>query len=69
VASQATAVEKGLTSAAPGVAPSLIALWHQPFDFIESFQAWFGVHLKEIVAGVANYTNMQPIIQLSQIVI
>lgn len=66
---RATAVEKGLTGAAPGLAPSFIALGHLTFDSVESFQASFAAHSKEIVGDVPNYTNTQPIIQLSEIMI
>jgi uncharacterized protein (TIGR02118 family) len=64
-----TAVEKGLGGVAPGAAPSFLALGHLTFDSVESFQASFAVHSKEIVADVPNYTNTQPIIQLSEIMI
>ncbi len=64
-----TAVEKGLGGAAPGAAPSFLALGHLTFDSVESFQASFGAHSKEIVADVANYTNTQPIMQISEIMI
>jgi len=64
-----TAVEKGLGGASPGVAPSFLALGHLTFDSVESFQASFAAHSREIVADVANYTNIQPIIQLSEIMI
>jgi uncharacterized protein (TIGR02118 family) len=66
---KATAVEKGLTGAASGVVPSFIAMGHLTFDSVESYQASFAAHSKEIVADVPNYTNTQPIIQLSEILI
>ena len=64
-----TAVERGLNGAVSGAAPSFLALGHLTFDSVESFQASFGVHSEEIVADVPNYTNTQPIIQLSEIMI
>ena len=64
-----TAVEKGLGGAAPRVAPSFPALGHLTFDSLESFQASFELLSKEIVADVPHYTNTQPIIQISEIMI
>jgi uncharacterized protein (TIGR02118 family) len=64
---RAVAVEKGLAGGTPGSAPSFLAMGHLHFDSVESYQAAMGPHMPEIVADVANYTNIQPSIQISQI--
>jgi uncharacterized protein (TIGR02118 family) len=63
------AVEKGLAGATPGSPPSFLAMGHLVFDSVESFEASFGRHASQIVADVPNYTNTQPIIQLSEIML
>jgi uncharacterized protein (TIGR02118 family) len=63
------AVEKGLAGGAPGSAPSFLAMGHLHFNSVESYQSAFGPHMQEIVADVANYTNITPVIQISQIML
>ncbi len=62
-----TAAEQGLGGGEPGSKPTYIAIGHLLFDSVESFQAGFGPHAPEVIADVKNYTNVQPIIQISQI--
>jgi uncharacterized protein (TIGR02118 family) len=64
---RAVAVEKGLAGGTPGAAPSFLAMGHLHFQSVESFQAAFGPHMQEIMADVPNYTNIQPSLQISQI--
>lgn len=64
---RAVAVEEGLAGGTPGSAPSFLAMGHLHFDSVESYQAAFEPHMQEIVSDVANYTNIQPSIQISQI--
>lgn len=66
---RSVAVEKGLAADTPGSAPPFLAMGHLYFDSVESFQSAFGPHLQEIVADVANYTNIQPLLQISQIML
>ena len=61
------AVEKGLAGAAPDSAPTFAALGHLVFESVQAFQASFGPHTGEILADVQNYTNIQPVIQISEI--
>ena len=61
------AVEKGLAGAAPDSVPTFAALGHLVFESVHAFQASFGPHTSEILADVQNYTNIQPVIQISEI--
>jgi uncharacterized protein (TIGR02118 family) len=61
------AVEQGLAGGAPGAAMTYTTMAHLTFDSTESFQAAFGTHAAEIMADVPNYTDIQPIIQVSEI--
>jgi uncharacterized protein (TIGR02118 family) len=64
---KAAAVEKGLSGGAPGTPPTYIAIGHLLFDSVEAFQGAFGPHAEAIAADVPNYTNVQPVIQISEV--
>jgi uncharacterized protein (TIGR02118 family) len=38
-------------------------------DSVESFQAGFGPHAKEIMADIPKYTDLTPVIQISEVVV
>ena len=61
------AAEKGVAGGAPGSQPTYIAVGHLLFDSVEAFQSGFGPHAGEILADIPNYTNTQPVIQISEI--
>ena len=63
------AIEKGLGGAAPGAPATYVAIGHLFFDSIESFQTAFGPHGKDITGDVPNYTNVAPVIQISEVVV
>jgi uncharacterized protein (TIGR02118 family) len=62
-------VDKGLAGGTPGSAPTYVGMCHIFCDSVESFQAGFGPHAKEIMADIANYTDLQPVIQISEVVV
>ena len=62
-------VDKGVAGGAPGSAPTYVGMCHIFCDSVESFQAGFGPHAKEIMADIANYTDLQPVIQISEVVV
>ena len=62
-------VDKGLAGGAPGSAPTYVGMCHIFCDSVESFQAGFGPHAKEIMADIANYTDLQPVIQITEVVV
>lgn len=66
-ACKGAAVEQGIGGGAPGTPPSFVAMGHMYFDSVEAFQAAFGPHAKAIMADVANYTKIQPSIQISEV--
>ena len=61
------AAEGGLAGGDPGSPAPYIAIGHLTFDSVEAFQKAFTPHAKEIMADVPNYTNVQPIIQISEV--
>jgi uncharacterized protein (TIGR02118 family) len=64
---KSVAVDEGIAGAIPSSAPTYLALGHLYFESVEAFvQAW-GPRAQEIVADVPNYTNSEPIIQISTV--
>ena len=63
------AVEHGLAGATPGSKPQFLAMGHIYFDSVTAFQTAFAAHSAEFRADVPNYTDIQPNIQISEVVI
>ena len=59
-------VEEGLGGGAPGTPAAFIAMGNLYFDSMESFQNSFGPNAAQIMADVPNYTNIEPVVQLSK---
>ena len=64
-ACKSVAVEEGLGGLPPGTAAPYSAICHLGFDSVQAFEAAFGQHGEAIVADIPNYTNVQPVIQIS----
>ena len=62
-------VDKGLAGGAPGSAATYVGMCDIFCDTVESFQAGFGPHAKEIMADIPNYTDLTPVIQISEVVV
>jgi uncharacterized protein (TIGR02118 family) len=63
------AVDKGIAGGAPGTRPAHVASAHLFFESVEAYEAAFNPHAQEILADIPNYTNVQPVIQISQVLI
>ena len=61
------AVDGGLGGGAPDSPPLYAAMGHLYFDSIADFQSAFGPHAEAIMADVPNYTNVEPVIQVSDV--
>ncbi len=62
-------IDKGLNGGAPNAPASYVGMCHIFAESIESFQAAFGPHAKEIMGDVKNYTDIKPIMQISEVVV
>lgn len=62
-------VDKGLAGGAPDEPPPYLAMCHIYSDSVEAFQAAFGPHAREILADIANYTDLAPVMQISEVVV
>ena len=61
-------VDKGLAGGAPGAPAPFVGACHFYFNSVADFQKGMGAHGKELMADIPNYTNIQPTIQISEIV-
>ncbi len=62
-------VDRGLAGGAPGSPATYVAMCHIFCESLEAFQAGFGPHAKEITDDIVNYTNLAPVIQISEVIV
>jgi uncharacterized protein (TIGR02118 family) len=62
-------VDKGLAGGAPDAPATYVGMCHIFSDSVEAFQAGFGPHAKEIMGDIPNYTDLAPVIQISEVVV
>jgi len=62
-----SAIDGGLAGGAPDAPPTYVAMGHLYFDSLEDFQSSFGPHAEAIMGDIPNYTNIEPVIQVSQV--
>lgn len=62
-------VDKGLAGDAPGEASTYVGMCHIFCDSVEAFQAAFGPHADAIMADIPNYTDLTPVLQISEVVV
>lgn len=62
-------VERGLGGATPGSPPAFVAMCHYLFDSVDDFMAAFLPHAAELQGDMANYTDIETVIQVSEVAI
>jgi uncharacterized protein (TIGR02118 family) len=62
-------IDKGLGGGAPGQPPTYVAMCHVFSDSVEAFQTAFAPHAKEIMGDIKNYTDLAPVMQVSEVVV
>jgi uncharacterized protein (TIGR02118 family) len=60
-------IEQGLSGGAPNSQPTYIAAGHLFCDSLEAFQEAFAPHAETLMADIPNYTNVRPIVQISEV--
>lgn len=60
-------IEHGIGSVEPGADAPFVAIGCLYFDSIEDFQSSFGANAETIMGDVPNYTNIEPMIQISEV--
>ena len=62
-------VEKGLSGRAPGSPPAFVAMCAFICASLEGYQAAMQAHGGEVRGDIANYTDIVPVVQLSEVVV
>ncbi len=66
---KAATVEKGLGGGAPGSEATYAAMGNLYFASMESFQNNFGPNAEAILSDLPNFTNIEPVVQISEVMI
>ena len=61
------AVEVGICGVSAEAPASYVAMGHLYFDSLDEFQQAFGPHAEEIMGDAPNYTNVEPVVQISEV--
>ncbi len=67
-AMKATTIEKGIGGRAPGDSAPYVASCSLYFESVAAFQDGMKTHAKQIREDIPNYTNITPIVQISEVV-
>lgn len=60
-------IDKGIGGRTPEEPVPYLAIGYLYFDQLSDYQNSFGPHAEKIVSDIPNYTNIQPIIQISEV--
>jgi uncharacterized protein (TIGR02118 family) len=60
-------VVRGMAGGKPGSEPAYVAMCHYLFDSLEDFLAAFNPHAMFLQGDMVNYTDIEPIIQISAV--
>jgi uncharacterized protein (TIGR02118 family) len=60
-------VEQGVGGGAPGSPITYRVMCHLWFDSVDAFQSAFAAHAAHLMGDVANYTDIQPVVQISEV--
>ena len=60
-------IEKGIAGGSPDAMAPYIAMGHIYFDSMEKFQISMEQVGEELMADVANFTDIEPIVQISEV--
>ena len=61
------AIDKGISGRSPDESIPYLAIGYLYFDKLSAYQNSFGPHADQIVGDVPNYTNIEPVVQISEI--
>lgn len=59
-------VEHGFSGTAPGSGPAYVAMCHLRFESVEAFLEAFSPYAEELQRDIAEFTNVEPVIQFSE---
>ena len=60
-------VSRGIGGSTPRSSAAFVAMVHATFDSAEVFATAFAPHAAELQGDAPNYTNIQPVVQISEV--
>lgn len=66
---KAATVEKGIGGGTPDSPPPFAAMGNLYFDSMEEFGSSFGPNADKIMGDLPNFTNIEPTVQISEVMI
>lgn len=60
-------IDKGVSGPDPSAPPAFIMIGHLYFNTVEEVHTAFTTHAKEVMGDIPNYTDIQPQIQISEV--
>ncbi len=60
-------IDKGIAGAMPDDPIPYVAIGYLYFDRLTDYYTSFGPHSDKIIGDIPNYTNIEPIVQISQV--
>lgn len=61
-------IDEGVAGRAPGEPVPYLAIGYLYFDKLSDYENAFGPNAEEIINDIPNYTNIQPILQISKVI-
>jgi uncharacterized protein (TIGR02118 family) len=62
-------IDRGLAGDSPEAPATYVCMCHIFCESVDAFQAGFGPHADRILADIPNYTDVAPVIQVSEVVV
>jgi len=62
------AIDQGVAGRTPEEAIPYLAIGYLYFDTLSAYQNAFGPNAEEIVGDIPNFTNIQPVVQISEVI-
>lgn len=67
-AMKTAAIDKGVSSGTPGTPVPYLAIGHLYFENISAYQDGIKIHLDKIMEDIPRYTNITPVVQISEVI-
>ncbi|RNC88542.1 MAG: EthD family reductase [Allomuricauda sp.] len=62
------AIDKGMSGRTPDAPLPYVAVGYFYFDSLEAYEKAFGPNAEKILGDIPNYTNIQPTVQISEVI-
>jgi uncharacterized protein (TIGR02118 family) len=62
-------IDKGMSGLSSADPPAYLGMCHVFCESVAAFETGFNPHKKELMGDIANYTNLTPVIQVSEVVV